>query len=207
MEIQAASYGTETPAHIITQIEDVRKEITKIDNQLSAYTTRLNSPRSQVNNSLGADPIWRRPWVWIVLIGLIIVGVGYFLLRPQSVLSGTYVVAITESDLAQLSLTKEVICGNIGEFSLTLTDQKYTYSQTSSGRGCLPNVPRIQGTYFIDGDLIIFQRDVSEPPSDCSPRFQYHFRVEGSVLRFEPADDTCIIRKAIFTARAWKRSP
>lgn len=60
MEIQAASYGIDTPAHISTQIEHVRKEIEKIDNQLSAYTTTLSSPRPQVNKSLGAEEKPRR---------------------------------------------------------------------------------------------------------------------------------------------------
>jgi hypothetical protein len=60
LEIQAASYGIDTPAHISTQIEDARREITNIDSQLSAYTTILNPPRPQVNQPFGVEEEQRR---------------------------------------------------------------------------------------------------------------------------------------------------
>lgn len=53
LEKQAASYGLETPAHIVTQIDDLRNNITNLDRQLSTHAVTSASFPSQTNISTG----------------------------------------------------------------------------------------------------------------------------------------------------------
>ena len=113
--------------------------------------------------------------------------------------NATFDGGVSVDQLLKAGLTRKDACENAGSFTLSLSGNRYTFTQFGEP-GCVVQDPLITGSWKLTGNQAIFDDDDG---GGCSRTYTYGYSFDGHVLRFIAMDDACTERVLYLTLEPW----